>query len=232
LFYIAFIFLFMFIYNSFTLSIFSTPARLFWFCNLALLFIATSIFIKSPSMLLSFISLSFILQGIWISDILSLTFFNKNIFGTSYYLFLPQYGNIFEIFATAVHFFMIPLEIFAFILMKKLPKKFSKVIFSIFLFGLSILGVSLIFGPERNINYVYSIPFHLWFNISDNLIFFLSYLSFLTISSSLIGLVIYFIFKKYKKLFNLKYLKLYFWIILGFCFLLTIKVIFFILKTR
>ena len=231
LFFIALFFLFAFIFNSIVIIIFSTSIRLFWFCNISLLFVAIAILIRSSNILLAFLSMSFILQGIWISDILSLTFLGEKIFGTSYYLFLPQYGG-FENLTTAIHFFMIPLEFFAFILMRRLPEKFSIVILNIFLFSLSFLGISLIFGPERNINYVYSIPFSIGINFPNFSIFFLIYLLFITIFGGLVGYLIYSIFKKYNELFDLKNLRLYFWIILIFCLILSLKITSFILKTR
>tara|TARA_Y100000034_G_scaffold39576_1_gene48842 strand:- start:70 stop:813 length:744 start_codon:yes stop_codon:yes gene_type:complete len=231
LFWIALFFLFAFIFNSIVISISSTPIRLFWFCNISLLFVAIAIFIRSPNILLAFLSMSLILQGIWISDILSLAFFGENIFGTSYYLFLSQYGG-FENLITAIHFFIIPLEFFAFVFMNKLPRKFSTIVLNIFLFSLGFLGISLIFGPERNINYIYSIPFNFEFIFPNHLTFFFRYLLFIIIFASFIGYLIYSIFKKYRRLFNIKNLKLYFWIILIFCFILALKITSFILKTR
>jgi|TARA_Y100000310_G_scaffold331646_1_gene405612 hypothetical protein len=231
LFFIA-LFLFLFwVFDSIVTLIFSTPLRLFWFCSLSLLIVAILILIKKSDILLGFLSVSLIFQGIWIIDILSWVFLGKNIFWTSSYLFLPEFPKM-EIFSTMKHFFMIPLEFFAFIFMSKLPKNFYNVVLNIFLFSLGFLGLSLIFGPENNINYVYYLPFRFYSIFPNYLIFFLSYLLFVIVSGSLIGYLIYSIFKKHKRLFNLKSLKLYFWIILILCFIIALKIISFILDIR
>jgi len=100
------------------------------------------------------------------------------------------------------------------------------------LFALGFLGISLVFGQKANINYVYSLPVNPGFVFSNQAVLFLSYLFFIIISGSLAGYLIYFLFKKYESLFDLKHIRIYFWIVLIFCFLLSLKVSFFILRSR
>jgi hypothetical protein len=202
---------------------------LFWFCSISMLIAAFFVVYKKSDMLLAFLSASIILQGIWLIDALALAFFQMDIFGTSYYMFLPHF-HIPETFTTMKHFFLIPLELFAFIHMKNLPS-LIKTIKYISLFTIIFLISSLLLGPIKNINYVYKPVFGLGFFSSNGfIIYFMAYFAFLIIASSLIAAMICLVFKKYSGLFKIKNLKSYFWTGLILCFILALKVSLYVLR--
>lgn len=230
LFIASFLFL-LWLIDFLTKIIFSTYTDVFWFCSLSLLIASIVIFTRNATLLVGFLSVSIALQGIWLIDILSLVFMGKDIFGTSFYLFLPNISEM-EVYTTMKHFFMIPLEFFAFLFMKKLPRKFFNVILATFLFTLGFLLISLIFGSELNINYVYYPTFDLGFTLNNYAEFFFIYLGFIVISGSLIAYILYEIFGRYKELFYIKHIRTYFWIVFILCFILALKVSLFVFNTR
>jgi hypothetical protein len=200
----------------------------FWFCSLSLLIATIVILHKKPNMLLAFLSVSIILQGMWIIDVLGISFFGNNVFGTGYYLLDSTFSKA-EIVTTMRHFFLIPLELFAFVFLNRVPKRLIKVIKYIVLFSLGFLLISLPFGPIINLNFVYSPPFNL--PLPSHIYFFV-YFFFLIITGSIITYLICAFFNRYPGLFNLKHLRKYFWVVLLALALLSIKVGLNILKIK
>lgn len=211
--------------------IFSTYVSAFWFCTLSILIVVLLILLRNPSLLLGFLSVSIVIQGIWLVDILALVFLGKDIFGTSYYLFVPGISNM-EVFTTMRHFFLIPLEIFAFIFMKRLPKNFFNIFLAILIVTSAFLGVSLLFGSQENVNYIYGLTFNPGLTFSNYPLFFFTYLSFIVISGTIVAYVLYRLVKRYKRVFELKHIQIYFWIVFVLCFALALKVSLFVFNVR
>jgi len=203
----------------------------FLFCSLSLLITCIVIINKNPTLLLVFLSASIITQSIWMTDLLVYVFLKKSIFNTVGYIFLLDYSKI-EVITTIRHFFIIPLELFAFVFMKKLPKNFKKFVLYVSLSVLGFLIPSLFLGAKNNINYVYAPPFEVSAFLNIGVVYFFAYVFFLIISISLVGALILFLVKKYKKLFNYQKVKIYFWIVLILVFLLALKVSLVILKIK
>ncbi|MBW2981358.1 hypothetical protein KY343_00630 [Candidatus Woesearchaeota archaeon] len=204
---------------------------LFLFCSLSLLIVCIIIINKSQTLLLVFLSASIVIQGIWITDLLINVLFTKtSILGASEYIFKSNFSKL-EILSTMRHFFIVPLEFFALLFLKKLPKNFNKFFLYLFISISFFLIPSLFFGAEENMNYVYAPSFEVNSFFSNPVIYFISFFVFLIVSSSLIGILFYKILNN-KKIFSLKHIKIYFWITLILVLLVSIKISIMIINLR
>ncbi len=122
-----------------------------WFCYLSFFLLSFGFLFRSPGMLVSFLSIAVIGQGIWILSIYSSVLFSFPIFINPY--FFDKGEALIDFLIGVSHFFMIPFALLGLYWIKK-PSKYSGYLAEGMLFFVAIS--SLLFTPySSNVNCVY-----------------------------------------------------------------------------
>jgi hypothetical protein len=124
-----------------------------WFCSVALFVLGFGILLRSAMLLNTFLSIALLVQPLWMLDYIWISFFGVPLNGFSSFVFQPSFG-VLEFVNNFRHMFMIPLGFYAVFMFSR---KDRKSYFFIFLFLLSVLGITYILAPPQlNINCVNS----------------------------------------------------------------------------
>ncbi len=176
-----------------------------WFCSISLLVLSLGFILKSPALMISFLSVALIAQIDWTLDFFSYILFSKALTGNASYVF--DYGHTpLEFFNSLRHLFMIPLTLLGL----KYIKKTSKKSWFVTLVFITILGIaSFVLGmPEENLNCVFKPCWPIPFSMPPFLNFIATLIFFILVSVFFLNFLINkFLEKvhkerKYKKIFN------------------------------
>lgn len=134
-----------------SIFIIKSTSILIWFCHPALILLGVGFIIENKDLIQSQLNILTFPLIFWTLDFLQFIFTKQSIFGIEYFFFnqTPITSRI----ITSQHLFTIPLSLWG---LKYLNSKNKKAIKLSLITILILLVVSLFFGSQKNINFVYN----------------------------------------------------------------------------